>query len=583
MKSVVSFFVLILLSSHLSAQAPDGVPTEGLVAWWNFDPSNIEEAEEFENGVLTSNRFGQPNQAIEFLGGGNCQSTCEGITFGVDTAVNTSFTFATWVKPTRSVTVRSESSSCYPSVSVPMANSNQNWVGFPPNGGSGQLGVGLSVGTNGIFVAEHATNLLVSRLSHPMVIDDFVHVVVVYEPTSAKLYVNGALVRSRPMHCGGVTKVLSGEAGINPYWPFRLAGGLYSPSFKGVLDDYAFWNRPLSEGEVTQLFELAEPVSGCLDSGACNFDEAANVDDGSCVYEGCNDPEACNFNGADICSVDCIYPAVGEDCSGGEGLCGEGTYWNASSQSCLVAVPGDFDYDGCINVNDLLGQLAVYNLCFDLSDIEFDCGLDKVNYQGYEYSTVQIGEDCWFAENLRATAFLNGDSIPTGLSGPDWSDATSPAVAVYGDGDGLTGNCCPGDGPDSDNEAYNLEVYGRLYNGWAKNDPRGLCPTGWHISDVSDWDGLVSHFGGYTSAGNALKGQDSLFVNWQPEGVEHFGALPAGYRDQAAGLYYYRGADAGFWTAQGSQHRRFRESLGAQMLTNNVSLQDGYSIRCVKD
>ena len=299
------------------------------------------------------------------------------------------------------------------------------------------------------------------------------------------------------------------------------------------------------------------------------------------VGEGCNDSEACNFNGADACDIDCIYPAVGEDCLGGEGLCGEGTYWDAASQSCLVAVPGDFDYDGCINVNDLLGTLAVYNLCFDLSGIGFDCGLEKVNYQGHQYATVQIGEDCWFAENLRATAFLNGDSIPTGLSGPDWSGATSPAVAVYGDGDGLTGNCCPGDGPDSDDEAYNLEVYGRLYNGWAKNDPRGLCPTGWHISDVSDWDDLVSHFGGYSLAGNALKGQDALFVNWQPEDVEHFGALPAGYRDQAAGLYYYRGADAGFWTAQGSQHRRIYG--GAQMLANNVSLQDGYSIRCVKD
>ena len=579
MKSVVTFVVLILLSSHLSAQAPDGVPTEGLVAWWNFDPSNIEEAEEFENGVLTSNRFGQPNQAIEFLGGGNCQSTCEGITFGVDTAVNTSFTFATWVKPTRSVTVRSESSSCYPSVSVPMANSNQNWVGFPSNGGSGQLGVGLSVGTNGIFVAEHATNLLVSRLSHPMVIDDFVHVVVVYEPTSAKLYVNGALVRSRPMHCGGVTKVLSGEAGINPYWPFRLAGGLYSPSFKGVLDDYAFWNRPLSEGEVTELFELAEPVSGCLDSGACNFDEAANVDDGSCVYEGCNDPEACNFNGADICSVDCIYPAVGEDCSGGEGLCGEGTYWNASSQSCLVAVPGDFDYDGCINVNDLLGQLAVYNLCFDLSDIEFDCGVDRVSYHGYDYTTVQIGGQCWFAENLRSLKYQNGDSIPTNLTGEEWASLSTGAVSVYGEGEGRTN--FSSDGPDSDNEAYNLEVYGRLYNGYAKNDPRELCPSGWHVSHGSDWDELVSHFGGYEEAGNELKAPDSLFVNWSYQGASGFNALPGGYLDQSQGNFYDRGSRSSYWISSGPYRRNLNS--GTSIATNTISYQDGLSIRCVRD
>lgn len=322
-------------------------------------------------------------------------------------------------------------------------------------------------------------------------------------------------------------------------------------------------------------------IPGCTNSGACNYDTGATLDDETCILEGCNDPYACNFNGADICDLTCIYPLVGEDCNGVEGMCGPGTYWNATEQQCEVTLPGDTDFDNCIYVNDLLGLLSAFGACQEVGAVEFDCGLDKVNYQGFPYATIQIGEDCWFAENLRATAFVNGDSIPTGLSGSDWAGATSPAYAVYGDGDGLTENCCPGDGPESDDEVYNLEVYGRLYNGWAKNDPRGLCPSGWHISDISDWDDLVSHFGGYSLAGNALKGQDSLFVNWQPQGVEHFGALPAGYRDQAAGLYYYRGADAGFWTAQGSQHRRMNG--GAQMLANNVSLKDGYSIRCVKD
>ena len=36
-------------------------------------------------------------------------------------------------------------------------------------------------------------------------------------------------------------------------------------------------------------------------------------------------------------------------------------------------------------------------------------------YQGYDYETVQIGEQCWFAENLRALNYRNGDEIPSGL------------------------------------------------------------------------------------------------------------------------------------------------------------------------
>ena len=37
-------------------------------------------------------------------------------------------------------------------------------------------------------------------------------------------------------------------------------------------------------------------------------------------------------------------------------------------------------------------------------------------YQGYDYETVQIGEQCWFAENLRSENYLNGDAILSSLS-----------------------------------------------------------------------------------------------------------------------------------------------------------------------
>jgi len=42
---------------------------------------------------------------------------------------------------------------------------------------------------------------------------------------------------------------------------------------------------------------LPEPVSGCVDNMACNYDENAEVDDGSCDYScvGCMDPEAINY------------------------------------------------------------------------------------------------------------------------------------------------------------------------------------------------------------------------------------------------------------------------------------------------
>ena len=72
------------------------------------------------------------------------------------------------------------------------------------------------------------------------------------------------------------------------------------------------------------------------------------------------------------------------------------------------------EYDECGVCN---GPGAVYD-CGCEECVEFvECG-DPVSYQGYDYETVQIGDQCWFAENLRAENYRNGDSIPTGLSCP---------------------------------------------------------------------------------------------------------------------------------------------------------------------
>ena len=36
---------------------------------------------------------------------------------------------------------------------------------------------------------------------------------------------------------------------------------------------------------------------------------------------------------------------------------------------------------------------------------------EPVSYRGYDYATVLIGGQCWFAENLRSENYENGDSI----------------------------------------------------------------------------------------------------------------------------------------------------------------------------
>ena len=99
--------------------------------------------------------------------------------------------------------------------------------------------------------------------------------------------------------------------------------------------------------------------------------------DGDGLYDSqdeCIDLLSCNFLDHD--AEFCTYPSANGDCS--------------------IDCPFDSDGDGICDV---------------------DCGVTK-NYQGYDYQTVQIGGQCWFAENLRTQNYTNGDDI---LSGDIWS------------------------------------------------------------------------------------------------------------------------------------------------------------------
>ena len=114
-----------------------------------------------------------------------------------------------------------------------------------------------------------------------------------------------------------------------------------------------------------------------MDSTACNFSPEVIFDDGSC-----------HFN--------CFF-------------CNEGTVWNEVTQGCDDNPVSDTNFDGCVSMTDLLDLLSVFGTCAeddseeDFSEEEFgewSCG-DPLEYQGYHYATVLIGEQCWFAENLR--------------------------------------------------------------------------------------------------------------------------------------------------------------------------------------
>ena len=231
----------------------------------------------------------------------------------------------------------------------------------------------------------------------------------------------------------------------------------------------------------------------------------------------------------------------------------------------------------------------------------FSCG-NPVSYQGYDYETVQIGEQCWFAENLRSESYQNGDSIPSNLSNSDWEYTTSGASAIYGEGPLF----CTENSPDGDacDEEWSFLAYGRLYNWFAVDDMRGLCPSGWHVPSDAEWITLELHLGMSEAEANddGWRGTDQglqLRTNfgWREESngtnASGFSALPGGKRAVETGITYFDMAGGfGLWWSASSQgeNQALMRMLGWQPLSSaeyvgrwDEDRRVGLSIRCIKD
>jgi uncharacterized protein (TIGR02145 family) len=131
------------------------------------------------------------------------------------------------------------------------------------------------------------------------------------------------------------------------------------------------------------------------------------------------------------------------------------------------------------------------------------------------------------------------------------------------------------------NEASNLADYGRLYNWYAVNTGN-LCPSGWHVPTDAEWTTLTDGLGG-TSAGDSLKSSSPA---WDGTNSSGFSALAGGYRYNDG--YFYGEGDGGFfWSSSPNEQTtawsRRLSSGSAGVLQDGGNLQNGFSVRCVRD
>jgi len=191
------------------------------------------------------------------------------------------------------------------------------------------------------------------------------------------------------------------------------------------------------------------------------------------------------------------------------------------------------------------------------------------------YKSVKIGNQTWMAENLNVSTFRNGDPIPQAKTNEEWEKAGTdgkPAWCYY------------------DNDPANGAKYGKLYNWYAVNDPRGLAPTGCHIPTDAEWTKLTDFLGGEEVAGTKMKNTSG----WTDDDGESgngtnesgFSGLPGGFR-YGYGGYHYIGYGGYWWSASelstDNAYYRYLNSSNGNLYRLYYYKDLGLSVRCLRD
>lgn len=194
------------------------------------------------------------------------------------------------------------------------------------------------------------------------------------------------------------------------------------------------------------------------------------------------------------------------------------------------------------------------------------------DYDGNVYHTVKIGTQVWLIENLKVTHYRDGTPIPNVYDDDKWPLATDGAYCLF----------------NNDSNAYK-DTFGILYNYYAVNNSRKLCPEGWHVPSESECMTLINYLGGKDVAGGKIKDNSSDL--WKTENTyatneSGFCGLPAGGRGRLGSP-----GDIGYyatWWSSTSCDSLYAWHWGLYPDKNGIRSNpghkaSGFSVRCVKD
>jgi uncharacterized protein (TIGR02145 family) len=344
--------------------------------------------------------------------------------------------------------------------------------------------------------------------------------------------------------------------------PFKLSGGIPAGgNFYGEsIIDGKFSPQAASSGFNDYYYLYEDLASGCKDS-IFGLVKVIPVPDVAVA------PEDIFLVTEDSIVLKANSPAVGE-----------GKWRIVSGEGGLIKDPDSAEtvfYRGD-SYGDFVLEWTVTGTCGSSADqmaIEFvetsknPCpGLPFVwDFDGNRYKTIQIGGQCWMAENLKV-----GKLVESTVQTRVHSNASdNNVIEVYG----------YNNSPDSLARYGGLYDWDELMNYSEEKGSQGICPDGWHVPTREEWETLNGQFP-----------EKDAGLELQDIGNSGFNAYMSGDRNAYGGFFSFT-SSAFFWTSSSWNYNGETAAYYVEMIACNEVLQrggrfnkkTGAGVRCLKD
>jgi uncharacterized protein (TIGR02145 family) len=272
---------------------------------------------------------------------------------------------------------------------------------------------------------------------------------------------------------------------------------------------------------------------------------------------------------------------------GGAPIASRGLCWsiNSGPTITLSTITNDGSGTGVYtsNLTGLIPNTTYYVRAYATNNVGTVYG-NEISFTSSTFTNlpnVTICSQIWMTQNLSASTYRNGDSIPNITNPTIWAGLTTGAWCWY-----------------NNDSATFAATFGKLYNWYAVSDSRGIAPVGWHVPNDSEWNRMVkctdpfsdttcSNCSKSSTAGGALKETGLghwMSPNYGATNSTGFSAIPSGF---FLSFFTNIGMDSYMWSSSevnSTLSKTFNiNSVSSDLYSSSQIKQYGFSVRCLRD